>query len=74
MEIIIKEKTCTILNLNTDSNIKIIEIKQKIEEIYSYPIRIQHLFFYHEELKNEYSLKDYNLNKDITLTLIVLHI
>ena len=72
MRIRIKEHQKNILDITTDPSISIYEIKDKIKEATSYPIKVQHLFYKHQELTDGHYIKDYNINKDIILNLVIL--
>lgn len=73
MHITIKEHNSKIVTLELNSLSKIINIKKQISEIKRYPIKIQHLFYKHQELLNDKTLNDYHIKKDTTINLVVLH-
>lgn len=56
------------LSLEVESGDSIENVKQKIKEITGYNVEYQHLFF-HDELENDRTLADYNVQRESTIFL-----
>lgn len=68
----IKHNYKTILKLTSTPSMSITEIKEKIKETTSYSLKIQHLFYKHQEIKDGHLLSDYNIKKDVIFNLVIL--
>lgn len=74
MKVKIKYHHKPIATLTLTKETSITEIKEAIYKITSYPIKVQHLFHNHCEITDGHFLSDYNIKKDITLNLIIIHL